>query len=572
VRPLDWVVLIAALTAIVLYGMWKGRTNRNLDGYLLADRSMRWHMIALSIMATQASAITFLSTPGQAYVDGMRFVQFYFGLPLAMIVLSMTAVPLYRRFKVFTAYEFLERRFDGKTRSLAAFLFLIQRGLAAGLTIFAPSLVLSVLLGWNIQAVIAGVGAIVITYTAWGGTKTVQHTQFLQFLVIIAGMTIAFGLIVRALPDGVGFVDALAVAGKLGKLNTVDFSLDPNSRYTVWSGLLGGLFLQLSYFGTDQSQVGRYITGANVGESRLSLLFNGMVKVPMQFGILFLGALVFVFYTFVMPPVFFNPAEVRKLEQSALAPEFREVQARHVEAFAARERGARELVGARRAGDVAAEAEAVRGLRESHAAFREVRDDAVSLMRRNDPGARTNDTNYIFLSFVLGVLPVGVVGLVLAAIFSASMSSMSAELNALASTSIVDVWRRWRRRGPASPDADAATDLREVLASKLATVFWGAFAVGFAMMAGRLGSLVEAINILGSLFYGTILGIFLVAFFFKRVGGTAVFFAALVAEGAVIACYLYTGISFLWYNVIGGLLVIAVAHALEPLLRRRQAA
>lgn len=574
-RPVDWVVLIGSLVFIVAYGLWKGRGSRNLESYLMADHRMRWHTIALAIMATQASAITFLSTPGQAYVDGMRFVQFYFGLPLAMIALSATAVPLYRRFKVYTAYEFLERRLDAKTRSLAALLFLVQRGLAAGLTIYAPALVLSVLLSWDLRWTVVSIGALVVIYTAWGGTKAVNHTQYQQFLIILGGMGIAFWLIVRALPPDVGLLDAAAIAGKLGKLNTVDFSWHPNDRYTVWAGLLGGFFLQLSYFGTDQSQVGRYITGENVTQGRLGLLFNGLVKVPMQFGILFLGVMVFVYYTFVKPPVYFNPVQVQKVQESPHAPAFEVLERRHEAAFTARERHARELVAARRAGDTPGAERAATGLSEAHTEFRAVREEVVDLVKANDPGAATSDVNYVFLSFVIHVLPAGVVGLVLAAIFAASMSSTAAELNALASTTVIDGWRRLRerrRRDGTEGPGDAKSEKHEVVVSRLATMFWGLFAIAFALFAGRLGSLVEAINILGSLFYGTILGIFIAAFFFARVGGTAVFLAALLAEAVVVGCYLFTDISFLWYNVVGAVLVVGLALAFHALRGRRRIA
>jgi SSS family transporter len=580
VRTLDWIVLGASLAFIVLYGLWRGRGNRDLSGYFLAGRSMPWYTIALSIMATQASAITFLSTPGQAYVDGMRFVQFYFGLPLAMIVIAAIMVPMYRRMNVITAYEYLEGRFDGKTRSLAALLFLVQRGLAAGLTIYAPSLILSVLLGWNLYWTNLIMGALVISYTASGGSRAVNHTQFQQFLIILGGMGVAFILILRGLPANVGVGDAVAVAGALGRMNAIDPAFDPANRYNLWSGLIGGFFLQLSYFGTDQSQVGRYLTGRSVAQSRLSLLFNGIVKIPMQFGILFLGAMVFVFYQFAPPPVFFNPGEVRKIEASAHSEAFGEIESRHAGAVAARRDRIDALIEARRAGATVDVEAAERSLREAQAGVMAVRDEAVMLMKRNDPAAQTSDTNYIFLTFVLDHLPVGVVGMVLAAIFAASMSSTAAELNALASTTVVDVYRRLRRRrappppspvraDPDIPDAAAlaldASDRHEVRISRLSTLLWGAFAIGFAEFANRLGSLIEAINILGSLFYPTILGIFLTAFLLKRVGGHAVFAAALISQAVVVYLYLFTGIAFLWYNL-ACLLVMALALALQFLL------
>jgi Na+/proline symporter len=557
VTSLDWSVLGASLVGIVFYGVWRGRRNRDLGGYLLADRTARWPMITLSIMATQASAITFLSTPGQGFADGMRFLQFYFGLPLAMVVLAATAVPIYHRLKVFTAYEYLERRFDVKTRTLAATLFLIQRGLAAGLTIYAPSLILSVLLGWNIYVTNLVTGLLVVIYTASGGSKAVNHTQFLQMMIIFFGFGVALVYILGSLPAGITLADAVVVAGKMGKLNVVDFSFDFQNRYNFWSGLIGGFFVALSYFGTDQSQVGRYLTGRSIAESRIGLLANGVLKIPMQFVILFLGAMVFVFFLFSAPPVFFNPVEVERVRSSAHGAEFRSVEERYEAAGETRRARAVEYVEARRHGGGAAAAAAERALREADAGTKAVRDDAIAVIRKNDPQAQTSDTNYVFLSFVLRHLPAGLVGLVLAAIFAASMSSTSAELNALSSTTSVDYYKRFVDRTP--DDADPVTARRDVLVSKGATVFWGLFAIGFAEYASRLGSLIEAVNILGSLVYGTILGIFLVAFYLKRVGGTAVFAAALVSEAAVVACFLFTDISFLWYNVVGCLGVIAIA-------------
>ena len=559
--PLDWIVLGASLVGVVLYGVWRGRGNRDLGGYLLADRTMRWHTITLSIMATQASAITFLSTPGQGFADGMRFVQFYFGLPLAMIVLSATAVPLYRRLRVYTAYEYLEQRFDTKTRSLAALLFLIQRGLAAGLTIYAPALILSVLLGWNIHLTNLAMGAFVIVYTTSGGAKAVNHTQFVQMLIIFGGIGTAFVLILNSLPPDVSFLDAVRVAGVMGRLNAVDYSFDLQNRYNIWSGLIGGFFLALSYFGTDQSQVGRYLTGRSVTESRLGLLLNGILKVPMQFSILFLGAMVFVFYLFTAPPIFFNPVDVKNVTASAHGEAFRAEERRYRAATDARRGRAEDYIAARRTGEPAQVAVAERALTEAQVEAEASRAAAVVLIQKNDPTAQESDTNYVFLNFVMHHLPAGVIGLVLAAIFAASMSSTSAELNALSSTTAVDIYRRFlERKGGVDPETLAR---REVLFSKAATVFWGAFAIAFAEFASRLGSLIEAVNILGSLFYGTILGIFLTAFYAKRVGGTAVFVAALIAEAAVVACFQFTTISFLWYNVVGCLCVVGISLVLS---------
>lgn len=558
---LDWAVLVSSLAFIVGFGVLKSRQVRTVEQYLQAGHEMRWLPIALSIMATQASAITFLSTPGQAYADGMRFVQFYFGLPVAMVVLSITAVPLYHRLKVFTAYEFLESRLDGKTRALAALLFLMQRGMAAGLTIFAPAIILSVILGWDLNGTIVLIGVLVVVYTTAGGTRAVGWTHVHQMGIIFLGMGAAFVALVLSLPPEVSFLDALRVAGKLGRLEAVDFSFDLSSRYTFWSGLIGGGFLALSYFGTDQSQVQRYLTGQSVAQSRLGLLVNGLVKVPMQFAILLLGALVFAFYQFVEPPVFFNPVAVAQV-RAAAAGEWEAAAAAHSDAFLAKRQRAAELVAALQAGEEERVAEATAGLRAAAAETEARRREAIAVIQRHDPRADPSDVNYVFLTFVVAYLPAGLVGLVLAAVFAASMSSTAAELNALASTTVVDVVRRlvgWQ-------GGEAAT----VAISRLATAAWGAFAIAFALSASRLGSLVEAVNILGSLFYGTILGIFLLAFYFwRRVSGTAAFVAALLAEGAVLACWAFTSIPFLWFNVLGCVAVLVLAHLLTPLLPGR---
>jgi SSS family solute:Na+ symporter len=553
---IDWTVLASALALMVVYGVWRGGHSRDLRGFLLAGKEMRWGTVALSIMATQASAITFLSTPGQAYADGMRFVQFYLGLPIAMVVLSVTAVPLYYRLKVYTAYEFLEGRFDLKTRALTAFLFLIQRGLAAGLTIFAPSLILSVILGWDLRVTILVIGGLVIVYTTTGGTRAVSRTQVLQAAIILVGMVAAFVVLVASLPADVSFLDALRVAGKAGRLNAIDPSFSLTNRYTLWSGLIGGAFLQLSYFGTDQSQVQRYLAGQSVTQSRLGLLFNGMAKVPMQFAILLLGVTVFAFYQFVAPPIFFNPVQAARARSSADGSRFTALEQRYREAVGVRGQRAREMLRSLKGGDAQAQAAAQQAFGVAGAAAEAVRTRAVALMRANDRDADSSDTNYVFLGFVVKYLPAGLVGLVLAAVFAASMSASSAELNALASATVVDVYRRLL-----DPEAG---ERRSVLVSRLATVFWGVFAIAFAQQASRLGSLVEAVNILGSLFYGTILGIFLAGFYVRRVSGTAVFAAAIVAEAAVLACYVFTPISFLWYNVLGCLAVLVFALVFEP--------
>jgi Na+/proline symporter len=554
---LDWLVLVAALALFVAYGVWRSRGERGLDDYLLAGRTLGWPMVAFSVMATQASAVTFLSTPGQAYADGMRFLQFYFGLPIAMVVLAATAVPIYHRLGVYTAYEYLERRFDLKTRSLAALLFLIQRGLAAGVTLYAPSLILSVVLGWNIQWTIVAIGVLVMAYTVWGGSRAVSHAHFLQFGILWFGLAVVAVTIARQLPHGVSVLDALAVAGKLGRINIVDSRFDLANRYNLWSGLIGGGFLALSYFGADQSQVGRYLTGRSVAQSRLGLLFNGLAKVPMQFLILGLGATVFAFYLFTPPPAFFDPGPVRQVERSPWAPQYEAAAARHHAAALVQAERARALVAARRQHDGAAIAAAGTSLEQAHRDVEAARGATIDVLARRDPALNRNDVNYVFLGFVLRHLPAGIIGLVLAMVFATSMSASSAEMTALASTTIVDVWKRLLRGG-GPPHA-------ELVASRTITLLWGAFAVGFAEFAGKLGSLVEAVNILGSLFYGTILGIFLTAFYAKRVGGTAVFVAALVAEGLVLACFRWSKLSFLWFNVVGCLAVVGLSSALAAL-------
>lgn len=560
----DWIVLISSLIFIVSLGIWKGRGTRNINGYLLADRRMRWYTITLSIMATQASAITFLSTPGQAYADGMRFVQFYFGLPIAMVILSITAIPIYHRLKVFTAYEYLESRFDLKTRSLTALLFLIQRGLAAGLTIYAPAIILSVILGWNVYITNLIIGVTVIIYTASGGNKAVSWTHFYQMFIAMLGIFGAFLMIIFLLPQGVSILDAAVVAGKMGRLNAVDFSFDLSNRYTIWSGILGGLFLQLSYFGTDQSQVQRYLTGRSVTESRMALLVNGLAKVPMQFFILLVGAMLFVFFQFEKPPIFFNSVEVERVQSSPYSDQFRSIEDEYDLAFREKRNKITALIDAVDRGDQTEIGEAERNLESARLKTQEIQNSAIDLMRMNNPDIDESDTNYVFLSFVITYLPVGLVGLILAAIFAASMSSTSAELNALASTTIVDIYKRMVKK--------EASDRHYLLAAKLTTIMWGSYAIFLAEYASRLGSLIEAVNILGSLFYGTILGIFLVAFYLKKVGGTATFSAALLAETIVFCCHFFQVTSFLWYNVIGCLSVVLFAVLINPFLGKKHMA
>lgn len=548
---LDWVVLVSALVFFVTWGLWKGRRNKDLEGYILAGREKRWYTVALSIMATQASAITFLSTPGQAFADGMRFVQFYFGLPLAMIVLSITAIPIYHRLKVFTAYEFLEQRFDLKTRWFAAFLFLVQRGLACGLTIYAPAVILSVLLGWNLYITNLVLGALVVLYTASGGTKAVDHTNFQQMLIILLGMVSAFFVVVTMLPPELSFVDALRVAGVSGRMNVIDFKFDPDSRYNVWSGLIGGFFLAMSYFGTDQSQVGRYLGGKSIAQSRIALLFNGLVKIPMQFFILLVGIMVFVFYQFTTPPIYFNTVETKRIEESAQATRLAELRSEHERLSSSKREVLRSALTAHKSG--VADPAAAASLAAINKELGTVRGEVVEMVKAQNPGKEASDTNYVFLTFVLNHLPHGLIGLILAATFAASMSSTSSELNALSSTTTVDFYKRKVR-----PEA---SEKHYVLFSKLATVFWGGFAILFAETANRLGSMIEAVNFLGSMFYGTILGVFMLAFYFKRIGGNAAFAGAVIGQIVVLFAAKFTSIAYLWFNLIGCVVVIAVAVA-----------
>ena len=552
----DWIVLCSFTLFVVIYGVWKTRGQKNINDYLLANKSTPWYTVALSIMATQASAITFLSTPGQAYIDGMRFVQFYLGLPIAMIILSITVVPIYHKLKVYTAYEYLETRLDLKNRTLGAILFLTQRGLAAGFTIFAPSIILSVLLGWNIYITNLIVGSLVVIYTASGGTRAVNKTHIHQMAIIFFGMTAAFFMIYKLLPDDISVIDAAYVAGKMGKLNAIDFSFNLEDRYTFWTGIIGGTFLALSYFGTDQSQVQRYLSGSSVSQSRIGLIMNGIIKVPVQFFILFIGAMVFAFYQFVTPPVYFNTVEEQTVKQSVYSEQYASLENEHKELFKERNKELRGMLNAIDNNDEKKIAGYQKTLEDSKQKQTEIRNAAVDLIKKADPKSDGNDTNYIFLNFVVNFLPIGLVGLVLAAILSASMSSTSAELNALASTTVVDIYKRLIKK--------EASEEHYLKVAKLATVFWGAYAIFFAMFANRLGSLIEAVNILGSLFYGTILGIFLVAFYIKKVKGNATFIAALIAEAVVILLFSFTDVPYLWFNLIGSVLVVIISYLINP--------
>lgn len=542
---LDWAVLIATLAAIIGYGTWRTRGPQSAEAYLKGGNQTRWYTIGLSIMATQASAITFLSMPGQAYEDGMGFVQFYFGLPLAMVILAVFVVPIYARLNVYTAYEYLERRFDLKTRLLTALLFLLQRGLAAGLSIYAPSIILSTMLGWPLGWTTAGIGAVVVAYTVSGGTRAVSYTQTPQMVVMLGGMALAAIFVATRLPAGVSLSQAVDLAGAMGKTKAVDFSLRLDTRYTFWSGLAGGLFVALAYFGTDQSQVQRYLSGASVTESRIGLLFNGLFKVPMQFLILFVGVLVFAFYQFHRPPLVFNEPALTQVRER-YGPELAALESGYGEALSTKEAAVRDYLAG---GGVPAQ----QALIASDAKARELRDRAKKLVERTVPRGEPNDADYIFIDFILRYFPRGLVGLLVAVILCAAMSATAAALNALGTTSVVDLYKRlWRPTGD---------DAHYVRVAKLFTVFWGMVAVAFAVFASRLDNLIQAVNILGSLFYGPMLGVFLVGFFTRRVAGTAAFWATLVAQAAVLVVYWKSSIGFLWYNIIGCAVVVGVALA-----------
>ena len=558
---LDWAVLVITLLVIVLYGVYKSRGTQNIDGFLLGNQSMPWYSVCLSVMATQASAITFLSAPGLAYASGMSFVQFYLGLPLAMIVLCITFVPIFHRLKVYTAYEYLEQRFDLRTRALTAFLFLIQRGLSTGITIYAPAIILSAILNINPTFTTILIGSIVIFYTVYGGSKAVSYTQMLQMAIIFCGLFAAGVVVVQLLPADIGFKKALSIAGKMGRTNAIDFSFDWNNQYTVWSGLIGGFFLQLSYFGTDQSQVGRYLTGSSVGQSRMGLLMNGLVKIPMQFLILMIGVLVFAFYQYTKPPVFFNSFELNKLEKSPHQAELNAIKAEYSTAFQEKQQELEKLSLALDQKDQKTIDQQRLVLQEADHKAKDIRKKTTDLMLKNDPNADINDNNYIFLSFVTEYLPRGLIGLLIAIIFLASMGSTASALNSLASTTVIDIYKRLINKN--------ATDEQYLKASRWATFFWGFVCILMALYASKIGNLIEAVNILGSYIYGTILGVFLVAFYLRHVNGRAVFMAAIITEIAVCICGYFAVVAYLWLNVIGCLLVVVLALIFQVFQKKK---
>lgn len=561
-QTLDWIILIGTLLAIVVYGTYQTRGSKNVQDYLKGGNTTPWWTIGLSVMATQASAITFLSTPGQAFHSGMGFVQFYFGLPIAMIVICMVFIPLYHRLKVYTAYEFLENRFDKKTRTLTAILFLIQRGLAAGITIFAPAIILSAVLGWNLLLLNIIIGVLVIIYTVSGGTKAVNVTQKHQMVVIFTGMIVAFFIIINQLPDDITFTKALDIAGASGKMDVLNFSFDLNNRYTVWSGLIGGTFLMLSYFGTDQSQVQRYLSGKSVKEMQLGLLFNGLLKVPMQFFILLVGVMVFVFYQFNESPINFNPTATEVVLNSEYSQDYQTLQKQQNELFAEKQKAIFNYVN--NENSVSSET-----ISEYNTKSDVLRSEAQKLIEKAGESknlkVESNDKDYVFIHFILNNLPKGLIGLLLAVILSAAMSSTASELNALASTTTIDLYKQ-------SVGEKSEDDM--VKASKGFTLLWGILAIGVACVANLAENLIQLVNIIGSIFYGNVLGIFLLAFFFKSIKANAVFIAALITQVLVIGLYFLDefeiiNLPFLWLNFIGCLIVMVIAFVIQSLMKQK---
>jgi SSS family solute:Na+ symporter len=564
---LDWTVLTLTLLLIIVYGVYRSRTSKNLEGFFLSDRQMPWWVVLLSIMGTQASAITFLTAPGQAFTDGMRFVQYYFGLPFAMVVLCITFVPIFRRLKIITAYEYLEQRFDVKTRLLTSSLFLLSRGLSTGISIIAPSIILHSMLGWNMTLINLVMGGLLIIYTVAGGAKAVAYTQQLQFIIIYAAMFMAAWWAIRLLPQGIGITEALHIGGKSGRLNVITTGFSENGfdwkdRYNIWSGVIGGFFLALSYFGTDQSQVGRYLTARSEQESKIGLLMNGLAKVPLQFGILLIGVFLFAFYQFNNSPAYFNLAQERTMQQSVNAGEFATASQKYQQVQDEKKKTVAALGEALQHNNND-DVTRLRGqLEQQQLEAGLVRDSIKNIVKKTIPGSDGNDTNYIFLRFVGDTLPNGLVGLIIAIIFLASWSSIAAALNALASCTMIDFHRRLSKMPTSS--------LKEFRWSQIYTFLWGVFCIVVAQFSYNLGnSLIEAVNVLGSWFYGTILGIFLVAFYIKTIGGHAVFMGAIIAEIIVISVYSLDVISWLWLNVIGAVAVILFSYLLQVTLFSR---
>ena len=553
-NAVDWVVLLGATLGICLYGWWRTRGGTGLRGYIKGSDRTGWVTIGLGVMATQASAVTFLSTPGQGYADGLNFVQFYFGLPIAMVIVAAVFAPMFRRLNVFTAYEYLGRRFDQKTRLLGAALFMVQRGLGAGITIFAPSIIISTIMGWPLNPTIILTAVLATLYTVSGGCEAVNVTQKFQMLLIFGGLIVAFAVIVAKMPAGVSLVDAFRIAGSTGRMQAVNYSLAVKNRYTVWSGILGGVFLQLAYFGTDQSQVQRYLSGTSLRSSRLGLMFNALMKIPMQFFILLLGTLVFAFYQMERPPLVFNQTEWRAVQTEPAGAELRTLDGQFTIAHADTVTRIHDWLAARHAGDATAEASAYGVMVDSEARLQKLRDQTSDILKKT---TRSKDSDYVFLTFVLDYLPHGVIGLLIAVIFAGGLASISSELNALGSTAAIDFYRAKFR-----PDE---SDAHYVRASKWFTALWGLIALGFAFFFQFADNLIQAVNLVGSLFYGPVLGLFLVAFFFKRINATAAFWGAIFAQVLVIAVHLTGSIAYLWYNPIGAGAAVLAALGLQAL-------
>lgn len=555
---IDWIILASTLAFIVIYGVYKTYGSKSMDDYLLGQERSKWWTVGLSVMATQASAITFLSTPGQAYHSGMGFVQFYFGLPIAMVIICVSFIPIYHRLKVYTAYEYLETRFDLKTRSLTAVLFLIQRGLGAGITIFAPAIILSTVLRWDLNATILAIGTLVVIYTVIGGTRAVNVTQKQQMTIIMIGMVVAFFTILNLLPEGINFHNALQIAGAGDKMEILDFSFDLENKYTVWTGITGGVFLMLSYFGTDQSQVARYLSGKSIRESQIGLIFNGLLKVPMQFFILLVGVMVFVFYQFHQAPIFFNQVGVEAVEKSDKAQEFASLQSEYDQVYQAKYELQQQYASLLNKEVTQVEIAPIETkIQALHAQELSLRNNAKAIIKSVDNKIETNDKDYVFINFILNYLPKGLIGLLLAVILSAAMSSCASELNALGSTTAVDLYKR-----SIAPNKDQA---HYVSATRWLTLLWGAIAIAFAMWGTLFENLIQLVNIIGSLFYGTILGVFVVGFYLKWIKGNAVFLAALISEALVIAIWYMDVIPFLWLNLVGCALVVVISFLLNML-------
>lgn len=561
-QSIDWIVLSVTLLFIVIYGSLKTKGSKNVEEFILGNNETPWWTVGLSVMATQASAITFLSTPGQAYHDGMGFVQFYFGLPIAMVVICITFIPIYHRLKVFTAYEFLEQRFDVKTRSLAALLFLFQRGLGTGLTIYAPAIILSSLLGWNLTLMNLAIGLLIIIYTVSGGTKAVNVTQKQQMFVIMSGMFITFFLILKYLPEELSFSNALGIAGANGKMNIVDFSFDPETRYTFWSGITGGFFLALSYFGTDQSQVGRYLTGKSIKESQMGLIMNGLLKVPMQFFILLTGVMVFVFFQFHSAPLHFNPNNIKLIDRSPYKTEYHKLEQQLDQVQEEKKEISMLYVGQLQQDfDNPILQQKMVSLSGKE---KDLREQAKVLITKADSKTETNDKDYVFIHFILNYLPKGLIGLLLAVILSAAMSSSASGLTALASTTTIDLYKR-----------NLKTEKDEkhfVNATRFFTLIWGLIAILFACVGTLFENLIQLVNIVGSIFYGTVLGIFLIAFYIKYIKAKAVFWGASFSQLLIFYIYYLDVVSFLWLNIIGAVLTIIFASLIESYLRMTQKA